>query len=88
MTDSFDDLEFLARAETRVRAIQLLAENSYNRDELIDRLGISRATLSRLLRQFEDRDWVKKNNDGYTTTRFGSALAQDITRLLETTEII
>lgn len=88
MTGSLDDLEFLARAETRVRAIQLLAENSYNRDELIDRLGISRATLSRLLRQFEDRDWVKKDSDGYTTTRFGSALAQDVTRLLETTATI
>ena len=84
MVDPFEDIQFLARANTRIRAIQLLAEKPRDRDELIERLDISRATLSRLLRQFEDREWVTQDGAQYTTTRFGSAMANDITQLLDT----
>lgn len=84
MAEPFDDVQFLARANTRIHAIQVLAEQSHTRDELIDRLGISRATLSRLLRQFEDRDWVEQDGRQYTTTRFGAAIADNISSLLDT----
>lgn len=88
MTTSFEDLAFLARAETRIRAIQLLAESPRDRDELVDQLDISRATLSRLLRQFEDREWVVQDGRQYTATRFGSALATDVSQLLDTVSTI
>lgn len=88
MVDPFEDIQFLARANTRIRAIQLLAEKPRDRDELIERLDISRATLSRLLRQFEDREWVTQDGTQYTTTRFGSAMANDITQLLDTATTI
>lgn len=84
MAEPFDDVQFLARANTRIRAIQLLAERPYNRDELIETLDISRATLSRLLRQFEDRGWVGQDGRRYATTRFGSAIASDVSSLLNT----
>lgn len=88
MDDSFDDLQFLARAETRIRAMQLLAEKPRDRDELVDRLDTSRATLSRLLRQLEDREWVTQDGAEYTATRFGSAMASDLTQLLDTATTI
>ncbi|AFK20119.1 ArsR family transcriptional regulator [Haloferax mediterranei ATCC 33500] len=84
MTEPFDDVQFLARANTRIRAIKLLAKRPYSRDELIEALDISRATLSRLLRQFEDRGWVAKDGRQYVTTRFGSAIANDISSLVDT----
>jgi predicted transcriptional regulator len=84
MTEVFDDIRFLARAEPRIRAIRLLAKRPCSRDELIDVLDISRATLSRLLRQFEDRGWVEQDGQQYTTTRFGTAIADDISSLTET----
>lgn len=88
MSDPFEDIQFLARANTRIRAIQLLAEQPRDRDELIERLDISRATMSRLLRQLEDRDWVTQDGAQYTTTRFGAAMATDITQLLDTATTI
>lgn len=88
MNDSFEDLQFLARAQTRIRAMQLLAEKPRDRDELVDRLDTSRATLSRLLRQLEDREWVTQDEAEYTMTRFGSAMANDITQLLDTATTI
>lgn len=88
MNEAFEDLQFLARAQTRIRAVQLLAAKPRDRDELVDELDISRATLSRLLRQLEDRDWIRRDDTGYTTTRFGTAMATDITHLLETATTI
>ncbi|WP_323174215.1 helix-turn-helix domain-containing protein [Natrialba sp. PRR66] len=88
MNDSFEDIQFLARSQTRIHALQLLAEQPRDRDELIDQLDISRATLSRLLRQFEDRKWVSQDGAQYRTTRFGSAMAEDITQLLDTATTI
>lgn len=88
MVDPFEDIQFLARANTRIRAIQLLAEEPRDRDELIERIDISRATLSRLLRQLEDREWVTQDGTRYTTTRFGAAMANDITQVLDTATTI
>lgn len=88
MVDPFEDIQFLARANTRIRAIQLLAEKPRDRDELIEKLDISRATLSRLLRQLEDREWVTQDGAQYTTTRFGAAMANDITQVLDTATTI
>ncbi|WP_330633339.1 helix-turn-helix transcriptional regulator [Halocatena halophila] len=88
MNEAFEDLQFLARSPTRIRAVKLLAATPRNRDELVDELDISRATLSRLLRQLEDRDWIRRDKERYTTTRFGTAMATDITQLLETATTI
>lgn len=53
-----EDVEFLARSVNRVRALQLLSTAAYTRRELMAELGVSKATVNRILSGFEAQGWV------------------------------
>ncbi|WP_255152457.1 helix-turn-helix transcriptional regulator [Halorarius halobius] len=78
---------FLARAESRVRIMDALAEaESVTNRQLRDRLDASRTTVSRALRSLAERGWVEKSDGAYRLTRAGQHVATAFDRLLDTVD--
>lgn len=86
MESALSELEFLARSENRVRVLQLLAAEEHTRDALGDATNVSQATLSRILKDFQTRSWVRQTDTGYVATATGSVLADGLTDVLRTIE--
>jgi predicted transcriptional regulator len=86
MYSSLDDVEFLSRSESRVEVIETIDEAPRTRDELKQATEASRTTLSRMLADFEDRDWIFRENGRYQSTPEGAFVASEVTRLLENME--
>ena len=86
MRPSFELVSFLARAESRVDALLTLAAGPRTRPELEDETGIPRATLSRVLADFRDRDLVSKDGHRYRVTPLGGLLAVELESLFESVE--
>ncbi|WP_331233229.1 helix-turn-helix transcriptional regulator [Natronorarus salvus] len=86
----FDDIEppleeisFLARSPNRPRALVALGAGPVERRDVEDETGISRATLARILDDFEERGWVTRNGRLYERTPVGEYVAREFTALLE-----
>jgi len=62
-----DDIEFLARSDHRVTALDALATRPQSRTDLRELTGVSRSTVGRTLREFEARRWIRRERD--TSTR-------------------
>jgi predicted transcriptional regulator len=75
MGSPLDDIQFLADSENRVTAIAELAAGSRTRAELRDATAASSATISRLLRAFENRGWVTGSRGRYHLTELGVYVA-------------
>ncbi|WP_227377751.1 Trp family transcriptional regulator [Haladaptatus sp. PSR5] len=58
MDQSLYGIEYLSRSENRVQVLKLLTRDAFTRRELQDELGASQATLSRILQDFESRQWI------------------------------
>lgn len=86
MSSSIADVEFLARSEHRVAALRALAERPRTRDELRDATDASKATVARLLNEFEDRDWVVREDHRYDLTDHGQFVADEFLRLVDRLE--
>jgi predicted transcriptional regulator len=83
-TDPLGQIRFLARAESRVRIVELLSESeAMTQRELRTQLDASRTTVARSLRSLEERGWVT-NDDGYRLTRLGAAIGSEFSGLLDT----
>ena len=50
-----NDIDWVTRSENRVQALELLAEQSRSRSELLEEIDISRVTFSRQLEALEER---------------------------------
>lgn len=57
--------------------------DALTRRELQDEIGASQATLSRILQDFEDRQWIRKQGAVYEATAFGSWGADCVSALQE-----
>lgn len=77
-----DDIEFLARSEHRVVALDALAERPRSRAELHEVTGASSSTVGRTLRAFEDRNWVRRAGHRYEATQLGSFVAAGMGELM------
>ena len=55
MTAPLDDINWVTWSENRVQALELLAEQSRSRSELLEEIDISRVTFSRQLEALEER---------------------------------
>lgn len=76
---------FLARAESRVRIMDALAETeSVTQRQLRTQLDASRTTVSRALKSLTDRGWVEESNGVYRLTPAGRHVGAAFDRLLDT----
>lgn len=81
-SSSIDDIAFLARSDHRVAVFAELAAREQTRMELREATGIIQPTLGRILTDFEDRDWVRKEDSIYSLTPFGALLADQFAELV------
>ena len=88
MRTPLDDIEFLARSDHRVTILKTLMQDGQTPSGLQEETGIPRATIGRVLGNFEDRGWVQRSGRVYVRTRFGDLLAEEFDALLETVETI
>jgi predicted transcriptional regulator len=80
---SLDDIEFLSRSPHRVRALRTLRSGPADRDDLRAATEASKATVSRLLNEFEDRNWVVRDGHAYELTDPGEFVAEEFLRLVD-----
>ncbi|MDS0475019.1 hypothetical protein [Natrinema sp. 1APR25-10V2] len=83
MTTALDDIAFLANSENRVELLRALVEAPESHDELRDRIGASRVTTARILREFEARDWITRSGQECAITPTGEWVSDEFARLLD-----
>jgi predicted transcriptional regulator len=86
MAQPLAEVEFLARSEHRVEALEALAEAPRRRTDLRDLTGASRSTIRRMLCAFEERGWIARDGRRYEATALGAFVATGVTDLLERME--
>lgn len=87
MEAPLEEIEFLARSTNRVEVLRSLASGPRTRRDLAAATGASQATLGRILEDFTDRSWVRREDGGYVATATGTLVADgigDLVRVLET----
>lgn len=83
-TDALEDVAYLSRSENRVRILDELSRASWTRRDLCEETGVARATLDRIVSEFEDRGWARRTTDGdYVATPAGREAATETTAFLE-----
>lgn len=80
---ALDDISFLARSASRVRVLETLAKSPHDRAELQAATGIPRATIGRIVTEFEARGWVKHDGRHYRTSPLGGFLVMEFRSLVE-----
>lgn len=83
MTTALDDVAFLANSENRVAVLETLVEAPTSHDEIRDRIGASRVTTARILREFEEREWITRSGQTCAITPTGEWVCDQFTRLLD-----
>lgn len=64
-----EEVAYLGRSENRVAVLESLSSAAYSARALREATGISKATLSRILNEFEDRSWARRTANGeYVST--------------------
>ncbi|MDG5818432.1 transcriptional regulator FilR1 domain-containing protein [Natronococcus sp. A-GB7] len=86
MESTLEEIEFLALSANRVEVLGLLADGRRTRGELGEATGASQATLGRILGDFEDRSWIRRDGDAYVATATGRLVAEGFTDLREILE--
>lgn len=86
MTAATDDIAFLANSENRVAALRLLAGAPRSHDEIREEIGASRVTTARILREFEERDWLTRAGQECALTATGTWVCEAYSRLEEEME--
>ncbi len=86
MEGPLEEIEFLARSTNRVEVLRLLSTGPRTRRELAAATGASQATLGRILEDFTERSWVRREGDGYVATATGTLVADGIGDLVEVLE--
>lgn len=86
MESVLEEIEFLARSENRVEVLTALAEQRRTRRDLEAETDASQATLGRILGDFQDRSWVRKDGSEYVATATGKLVARGLTDLLDILE--
>lgn len=78
MATPIDLVSFVTRAENRVAVLLALASGPQTRRELQEETGIPRATLSRILADFRERDLAAREGHEYGATALGELLATEL----------
>jgi len=86
MEAPLEEIEFLARSTNRVEVLQLLAARPHTRRELATATGASQATLGRILEDFAERSWVRRDGSEYVATATGELVADGVEALVSVFE--
>ncbi len=86
MEETLADIEFLALSPNRVSVLSSLADGRHTRSALAEITGASQATLGRILGDFEDRNWVRRESGGYVATATGCLVAEGFEDLISVVE--
>ena len=86
MGSSLETVEFLARSEHRVEVLDALADGPHTRAELRELTGASSSTISRTLREFENRYWVRREGHRFEATSMGAFVIEGLVTLLQRLE--
>lgn len=86
MESALEEIEFLALSANRVEVLRLLAADRHARSDLAGATGASQATLGRILADFEERSWIRREDGEYVATATGRLVAEGFTDLLEILE--
>ncbi|SNR31680.1 helix-turn-helix transcriptional regulator [Halorubrum vacuolatum] len=78
MVAPLEEIEFLVRSKNRVAVLRLVAEGMQTRRDLATATGASQATLGRILEDFTERSWVRREGAGYVATATGVLVADGI----------
>ena len=76
-------VSFVARAESRIAALRALDDDPMTRPDLQEATGIPRATLTRILADFRDRDLVRRVGHEYRLTPLGNRIAAELSRTFD-----
>jgi predicted transcriptional regulator len=76
MAPALDDIRYLSDSEHRVVALEELIEGPRTQADLRASTGASSATVSRLLRSFDERGWVDRTGNAYELTLLGRFVAK------------
>ena len=83
MESTLDDVRFLVDSENRVDALTALREGPCDRDELQATTGASAPTVGRILGDFEERGWVRRDGHEYELTKPGAYVAEHFTNFFD-----
>lgn len=83
MESALEEIEFLALSSNRVEVLNLLSADRQTRTELAAATGASQATLGRILGDFQERSWAKREDGEYVATATGRLVSAGFTDLLE-----
>ncbi|WP_267643540.1 helix-turn-helix transcriptional regulator [Haloarchaeobius amylolyticus] len=86
METALEEIEFLALSANRVTVLERLAAEPQSRADLADATGASQATLGRILEDFEERSWIRRDGGTYTATPTGKLVSDGFTNLLTIVE--
>ena len=75
MNATLDDIEFLVSSNHRVGVLDALTKGSHDRDELRGATGASSPTMGRILNDFEERHWIRRDGPTYRLTALGAFVA-------------
>lgn len=84
MTRPLEGIAFLSRSRNRVDVLEALDTDAMTRQEVRVATDVSRTTLGRVLREFEERNWVARDGDQYATTPLGELVVESFLSLRET----
>ena len=82
-----DDLEFLVASDHRIAVLGTLASEPSDRNELRAATGASSPTMSRILTDFEKRNWIVRDGRRYHLTGLGSFVADHLSTFVDAMEI-
>jgi predicted transcriptional regulator len=86
-TDPFTTVAFLAGSPNRIAVLDALAEfGPVPRFDLVERLGVSRVTVGRILNDFVARQWVAREGTTFRITPVGEVVCETFGALLTTVE--
>ncbi|WP_254531899.1 helix-turn-helix transcriptional regulator [Natrinema gelatinilyticum] len=83
MDPAIQDIEFLARSEHRIAALEALFEQRRDRRELRAVTEASDPTIGRIVRDFEDRSWIVRDGPYYELTPLGAFVTERFLKLRE-----
>lgn len=78
-----DDIAYLTRSEHRVNTLLAVTVRPRSRSELWEMTGVSSSTIRRTLREFEDRNWIERNEYQYEATQLGELIATAMADVLD-----
>lgn len=83
MESAIQDIEFLARSDHRVAALEALSDGRHDRRDLRAVTGASDPTTGRIIRDFEDRSWIVRDGPCYELSPLGEFVTERFLELCE-----